>query len=60
MPNYRRYFVPGGTYFFRLKTERNALIFGNESNARLFARRCGLTDAMGLAKDRSINNCRMY
>ena len=27
MPNYRRAHVPGGTYFFTLKTERNAPIF---------------------------------
>jgi putative transposase len=27
MPNYRRYFVAGGTYFFTLKTDRNIPIF---------------------------------
>ncbi len=35
MPNYRRYFVPGGTYFFTLKTERNAPLFRVEPNVRL-------------------------
>jgi putative transposase len=35
MPNYRRYFVPGGTYFFTLKTERNAPLFGEESSIHL-------------------------
>ena len=35
MPSYRRYFVAGGTYFFTLKTERNAPIFRQESNVRL-------------------------
>jgi hypothetical protein len=35
MPNYRRYYVAGGTYFFTLKTERNAPIFREEPNVRL-------------------------
>lgn len=30
MPDYRRSHVPGGTYFFTLKTESNAPIFRNE------------------------------
>ncbi|MBR9800532.1 transposase [bacterium] len=29
MPRYRRSFVPGGTYFFTVKTERNVTIFNN-------------------------------
>jgi putative transposase len=35
MPNYRRYHVAGGTYFFTLKTERNAPIFREQKNVRL-------------------------
>lgn len=35
MPNYRRFHVSGGTYFFTVKTERNAPIFASESNVRL-------------------------
>lgn len=35
MSNYRRYFVPGGTFFFTVKTERNAAIFAEEQNVRL-------------------------
>ena len=35
MPNYRRYRVHGGTYFFTLKTEGNAPLFGESSNVRL-------------------------
>ena len=30
MPNYRRANIPGGTFFFTVKTERNAPIFRNE------------------------------
>lgn len=29
MPDYRRYFIPGGTYFFTLKSENNARIFAD-------------------------------
>ncbi|GAB4163568.1 MAG: hypothetical protein Tsb009_40030 [Planctomycetaceae bacterium] len=29
MPNYRRAHIPGGTFFFTLKTERIATIFRN-------------------------------
>lgn len=35
MPNYRRYFVEGGTYFFTLKTEANASTFNQSSAATL-------------------------
>ena len=28
MSDYRRYFVPGGTYFFTVKTEYNGQSFG--------------------------------
>jgi len=35
MPDYRRYFVPGGKYFFLLTWERNAPLFRVESNVRL-------------------------
>ncbi|WP_145063411.1 REP-associated tyrosine transposase [Adhaeretor mobilis] len=35
MPNYRRFFVPGGTFFFTLKTERNAPIFSQAPNVKL-------------------------
>ncbi|UUO07376.1 transposase [Blastopirellula sp. J2-11] len=35
MPNYRRAYVPGGLYFFTLKTERNAPIFQKEWAAKL-------------------------
>lgn len=30
MPNYRRAYIPGGTYFFTVKTERNAPIFSQK------------------------------
>ena len=33
MPNYRRAHVPGGTYFFTVKTELNTPIFNDPSNA---------------------------
>ena len=32
MPNYRRSHVPGGTYFFTVKTELNAPIFANKAH----------------------------
>jgi putative transposase len=35
MPNYRRAHVPGGTYFFTVKTERNAPLFRDERAAAL-------------------------
>lgn len=35
MPNYRRNYLPGGTYFFTLKTERNLPIFNFEDNVKL-------------------------
>src|SRR5262245_16061875 len=35
MPNYRRYFVAGGTFFFTLKTERNVPLFADEQPAKL-------------------------
>jgi len=35
MPNYRRFHVAGGTFFFTVKTERNAPIFRDEANVRL-------------------------
>ncbi len=35
MSDYRRYFVPGGTYFFTVVTERRAQLFGRESARRL-------------------------
>lgn len=35
MPNYRRAHVPGGTYFFTLKTERNAPIFRDANAVQL-------------------------
>ena len=30
MSNYRRAYIPGGTFFFTVKTERNAPIFRDE------------------------------
>ncbi len=36
MPNYRRYWILGGTYFFTIKTEFNAPIFANPDHIRLF------------------------
>lgn len=36
MPNYRRYFVPGGTYFFTLKTEHNHPLFERDEIVELF------------------------
>lgn len=35
MPNYRRFFQPGGTYFFTLKTECNAPVFREPSAIQL-------------------------
>lgn len=35
MPNYRRYLVPGATYFFTLKTERNAPLFSEDTAVRI-------------------------
>lgn len=35
MPNYRRYHVAGGTYFFTLKSEGNSPVFHKQSNVRL-------------------------
>ena len=35
MADYRRYYVPGGTYFFTLKTENNAPVFHDISAVRL-------------------------
>lgn len=35
MSHYRRYFQPGGTYFFTLKTEFNASLFANDNAVRL-------------------------
>jgi hypothetical protein len=35
MSDYRRYFVPGGTYFFTVVTECRARLFGQESARRL-------------------------
>lgn len=35
MPNYRRYWIRGGTYFFTIKTEFNAPIFANPDHIRL-------------------------
>src|SRR3954451_25026961 len=35
MPNYRRYFVPGGTYFFTIVTARRAPIFADEAACHL-------------------------
>src|SRR3989304_1524238 len=43
MPDYRRYFVPGGTYFFPVVTERRAPVFSAEPARRLLGgvmRRC--------------------
>lgn len=45
MPEYRRYFVPGGTYFFTVVTERRAAFFSNAAARRLLGsamRRCQL------------------
>lgn len=36
MSDYRRYFVPGGTYFFTLVTEGRQPLFADESNVELF------------------------
>jgi putative transposase len=46
MPNYRRYFVEGGTYFFTVKTEGNAPIFASDVHATL------LGEVMREARDR--------
>lgn len=35
MPNYRRYRVPGGSYFFTLKTENNAPLFKDDDRVRV-------------------------
>ena len=35
MPNYRRFHIAGGTFFFTVKTERNFPIFSMESNIQL-------------------------
>ena len=35
MSDYRRYFVPGGTYFFTVVTERRAPLFEQEPACRL-------------------------
>ncbi len=35
MPNYRRYKIEGGTYFFTLKTENNIPLFRDKNNVRL-------------------------
>lgn len=35
MPDYRRYYVAGGTYFFTVKTAWNAPIFRAETNVRM-------------------------
>ncbi len=32
MPNYRRAYVPGGSFFFTLVTDRRAPLFGNKGN----------------------------
>ena len=43
MSDYRRYFVPGGTYFFTLVTERRAPLFASAAARRLLGsvmRRC--------------------
>ena len=32
MPNYRRFYVPGGTYFFTIVTYQRQLIFANPEN----------------------------
>jgi len=35
LPNDRRAFIPGGTYFFTVKTELNAPMFGELAAVRL-------------------------
>ncbi len=35
MPNYRRYRIEGGTYFFTLKTENNLPLFQDKNNVHL-------------------------
>lgn len=43
MPDYRRYFIPGGTYFFTVVTEHRAPIFAQESARAILGdvmRRC--------------------
>ncbi len=45
MPNYRRNFVPGGTYFFTVVTERRTSLFSNDRARTLLGnvmRRCFL------------------
>jgi putative transposase len=45
MSDYRRYFVPGGTYFFTLVTERRTELFADATARRLLGsvfRRCAL------------------
>jgi putative transposase len=38
MSDYRRYFVPGGTYFFTLVTENRAPLFAQNSQGKRSAR----------------------
>jgi putative transposase len=43
MSDYRRYFVPGGTFFFTLVTERRSSLFANDTARKLLGsvmRRC--------------------
>jgi hypothetical protein len=35
MSDYRRYFIPGGTYFFTVVTERRVRIFDNEQSRQI-------------------------
>jgi putative transposase len=45
MWDYRRFFVPGGTYFFALVTERRARVFASAAARRLL----GIADAIKMA-----------
>jgi putative transposase len=51
MSDYRRYFVPGGTYFFTLVTERRARVFASAAARGLLGsvmRRCFLRYPVGV------------
>jgi putative transposase len=46
MSLYRRFFVPGGTFFFTIVTERRALVFADDTARRILGdlmRRCFMT-----------------
>ena len=51
MANYRRCYVPGGSFFFTVVTERRAAILGNEpSRVRMGYLKLLLLDRQGLLR----------